>query len=113
MAGGWRLSWRRRRVISRRVVGRRREIGLSIIAIVIGRRSRERPERRGYDRRGGADDSARRTERPEQWKWRTRRIILSLGVRNRHSAEPGRSAAAIVICRMGMGVSRIGLRAAA
>src|SRR5262245_53508723 len=40
MVEGWRVSWRRRRVISRRVVGRRREIGLSIIAIVIGRRSR-------------------------------------------------------------------------
>jgi hypothetical protein len=89
MTGGWRISWRRRRVISRRVVGRSREIGLSIIAIVIGRRSRERSERRGYDRRGGADDSARRTERPEQWKRRTRRIILSLGGRNRHSGEPG------------------------
>src|SRR5215469_6536375 len=86
MAGGWRVSWRRRRIISRRVVGRRREIGLSIIAIVIGRRSRERPERRGYDRRGGADDSARRTERPEQWKRRTRRII---GIRDLCGASSG------------------------
>jgi hypothetical protein len=31
---------------------------------------------------------ARCTERPEQWKRRTRRIILSLGGRNRHSGEP-------------------------
>jgi len=51
--------------------------------------SRERPERRSYDRRGGADEGARHTERPEQRKWRTRRIVLRLGGRDRQSGEPG------------------------
>src|SRR6266446_9914677 len=78
----------RRRVVSRRVIRRRRVIGLRVISVIVGRR-RERHERRGDDRRGGADNGTRYAERPKQRKRRTRRIILRLGGRQRQSGEPG------------------------
>src|SRR5712671_4324793 len=81
IAGDRRVSWRRRRIV--------RIVGLSIIAVVVGWCSREGPERRSYDRRGGADEGARHTERPEQRKWRTRRIVLRLGGRDWQSGKPG------------------------
>src|SRR6267142_5952402 len=81
IAGDRRISWRRRRIV--------RIVGLSIIAIVVGWCSREGPERRSYDRRGGADEGARHTERPEQRKWRTRRIVLRLGGRDWQSGKRG------------------------
>src|SRR6516165_5380794 len=54
---------------------------------VIGRRRRERHERRNDDRSGGADDRSRDAERPKQREWRTRGIVLRFGGRDRHSGE--------------------------
>src|SRR6202022_2654402 len=87
---GWASSTRRvtiwRRIISGRVIGWRRVIGPPVIAVIVGR-GRQRHERRGDDRRGGADDGARHAERPEQRKRRARGIVLRLGGRERQSEE--------------------------
>src|SRR5215831_8320646 len=88
-----------------------RDYPRSIISIVIRGRSRECPEWRGYNRRGGANDSARRTERPEQRKRRTRRIVLSVGGGNRHRGEPGSKRRRDCHLADGHGVSWIGVRA--
>jgi hypothetical protein len=64
--------------------GRVRIIGRSVI--VVGRPG-QRPDRRGDDRRGADDDSARYAERPEQRKWRAGRIVLSAGCRQRQTDE--------------------------
>ena len=81
------------RVIARRVIARRRVIGLRVIglrvirlrviaAVVEGRRTGERPDRRGDDHCGGAEDSAYHAERPLKWERRARGIVLSLGGRD-------------------------------
>src|SRR5215469_12131511 len=80
------IGWR---VVARRIIGGRRVIGLPVIDIVVGRHTCKRPERRGDDRRGGADDGARHTQGPEQRKRRTGRIVLCLGGRDRQSGERG------------------------
>src|SRR5882724_9657154 len=76
-------------VVARRVIGGGRAIGLSVIAIVVGRRPCERPEWRGNDRRGSADNGARHAEGPEQRKRRAGRIVLRLRRGDRQSGERG------------------------
>jgi hypothetical protein len=80
----------RRRVISRRVIGRHWIIWRRpVTPVVEGRRPREHSERRGDDCRGGNDYGARRADRPGQWRRRVGGIVLRIGRRERQSGEPG------------------------
>ena len=64
----WTPSLARPVIVRWRVIARRRVIGLRVIAAVVeGRRTGERPDRRGDDHCGGAEDSAYHAERPLKW----------------------------------------------
>lgn len=64
--------------------------GGAVIRIGVIGWPRDRPERRGGDRRGGADDGAGDAERPSQRERVAQRaIVLRLGIGQRQGREPG------------------------
>jgi hypothetical protein len=78
----------RRGIIPRRIIGRRRVIGLPVIAAIIqGRGPNKSPDRCGDDHCGGIENSAHHAEWPLKGERRAGRIVLSLGGREWQSGK--------------------------